>query len=353
MKKQTKVVIILAAVLAVLVAGNIIIKKVTSFNSEKREKESEEESLANIVRLNDFESLSSISFGEFSFRCNDENDWSYDGDADFLLDDSIIKSVASEFAGMTATRKIEDCDTLESYGLDNPEYTVDIEASDGTKQTLYVGSNYNGEYYVKTSDSDVVYTCKLTTTDELSAERIEEFAVIENVNTVWNSTYYSFDIDAGEKSISLKKDRSVDVYSEDETDENGEQVPNVVWNVSLDGAETYDVTDTQDLSDVRNALDFTYDGCLVYNPDEESMSEYGFDDPAYVITIGYTDDDDKDCEMVLTVGAYDEGSETYSVVSNLSDIIYSVSQSKISSISGCFDYDFLASEDNMGSIAED
>lgn len=35
MNKQIKIIIILASILVVLVAGNIIIKKVTKFNSEK------------------------------------------------------------------------------------------------------------------------------------------------------------------------------------------------------------------------------------------------------------------------------------------------------------------------------
>lgn len=38
MNKQIKIIIILASILVVLVAGNIIIKKVTKFNSEKARK---------------------------------------------------------------------------------------------------------------------------------------------------------------------------------------------------------------------------------------------------------------------------------------------------------------------------
>lgn len=345
MKKQIKGIIILVVVLIVLVAGNIIIKSVSSANTEKREKESEEESLANVIYINDFQELSSISFGGFSFTCADDS-WSYDGDGDFPVDSTIIKSVASEFSGLTASRKIENGDTLDSYGLETPAYTVELDSSDGQKQTLYIGNSYNGEYYVKTSDSGTIYTCSLTTLDTLAADKIEYFAVIDSVNSVWSSTYYSFCIDGGDKSILLTKDRSVDVYSEDETDEAGEKVPNVVWDVSLNGADPYAVTDTLDLSNVRNALDFTYDSCLAYNAGDDELSEYGFDEPLYVITIGYTDENEKDCELELIIGAYDEESGMYSVMSNQANEIYGISSSTISTISECFDYDFLASDDS-------
>lgn len=352
MKKQIRVIIILAAVLAVLVAGNIIIKKVSNFSSEKRERESEEESIANTIFVNDFETLSSISFGGFSFSFDEDAGWVYDEDASFPLDSDIIQTLADEFAGFTASRKIEDGDTLESYGLEEPAYTVELKSADGSGQTIYIGSSYNGEYYVKDAGDDTVYTCSLANMDTLDCGKIEEFALVESVNTLWNSTYYSFLIESGDSSILLTRDRSVDVFSEDETDENGDAVPNVVWDVSLDGGEAYDVTGTQDLSDVRNALDVAYDGCLAYNPDDDTYAEYGFDEPEYVITIGYTDEDDKDCELVLTIGAYDEETETYSIMSGQSDIIYSISSSKVTAISDCFDYDFIADEEDTGSLAE-
>ena len=69
MNKQIKIIIILASILVVLVAGNIIIKKVTKFNSEKSQKESEAESLAAAIKVNDYDELSAISFGDFTFTC--------------------------------------------------------------------------------------------------------------------------------------------------------------------------------------------------------------------------------------------------------------------------------------------
>ena len=99
MNKQIKIIIILASILVVLVAGNIIIKKVTKFNSEKSQKESEAESLAAAIKVNDYDELSAISFGDFTFTCKDGT-WNYDGDSEFPLDSSIIKKIADEFAGL-------------------------------------------------------------------------------------------------------------------------------------------------------------------------------------------------------------------------------------------------------------
>lgn len=344
MNKQIKIVIILASILVVLVAGNIIIKKVTKFNSEKSQKESEAESLAAAIKVNDYAGLSAISFGDFDFTCTDGT-WKYDKDSEFPLDSSVIEKIADEFAGLPASREIKDADSIESYGLKEPAYTVKITSSDGSQQTIYIGDSYNSEYYVKDAQNDTVYTCSISCIDDIKADEIVHFAKIDSVNTIWDSTYYSFSLASKDgSSLVLNKDRSVDVYSEDETDENGDKVPNVVWNVAINGADAYEVTDTTDLSSVRNALDITYDGCLEYKSDDETLAAYGLDDPTCTVKIGYTDDDDKDSEITLTIGSLDSDNKTYSIKSDKSDAIYYITSSKADAIKNCFSYDFKEDE---------
>ena len=329
MNKQIKIIIILASILVVLVAGNIIIKKVTKFNSEKSQKESEAESLAAAIKVNDYEELSAISFGNFTFTCKDGT-WNYDGDSEFPLDSSIIKKIADEFAGLPASREISNADSIESYGLKDPAYTVKITSTDGGRQTIYIGKSYDSEYYVKDAENDTVYTCSISCMDDIKADEIVHFARIDSVNTVWDSKYYSFSLASKDgSSLVLNKDRSVDVYSEDETDENGDKVPNVVWNASVNGGEAYEVTDTTDLSSVRNALDITYDGCLEYKSDDK---------------IGYTDENDKDSVITLTIGTLDSDNKTYSIKSDKSDAIYYITSSKADAIKNCFSYDFKSDE---------
>ena len=345
MNKQIRLVIILASILVVLVAGNIIIKKVTKFNSEKIQKESEAESLAAAIKVNSYEKLSAISFGDFSFTYS-EDAWKYDGDAEFPLDSSMIQEIADEFAGLPASREINNADSDESYGLDDPAYTVKVTTADGQTQTISIGNSYNSEYYVKADDSETVYTCSISCIDDIKSDEIVHFAKIDNVNDLWDSTYYSFSISSKDgNKLLLNKDRSVDVYSEDETDSNGDKVPNVVWTVSVNGAEKYEVSDTMDLSSVRNALDIEYDGCLEYKSDEETLMAYGLDNPTCTIKIGYTDEDDKDSELVLTIGSPDSDSGNYSIKSDKSDAIYYITKSKAESIKNCFGYDFKSDEE--------
>lgn len=344
MNKQIKIIIILASILVVLVAGNIIIKKVTKFNSEKSQKESEAESLAAAIKVNDYDELSAISFGDFTFTCTDGT-WNYDGDSEFPLDSSIIKKIADEFAGLPASRKISNADSIESYGLKKPAYTVKITSQDGGSQTIYIGNSYDGEYYVKDAGNDTVYTCSISCMDDIKADEIVHFAKVDSVNTVWDSTYYSFSLASKDgSSLVLNKDRSVDVYSEDETDENGDKVPNVVWNASVNGGEAYEVTDTTDLSSVRNALDITYDGCLEYKSDDKTLAAYGLDDPTCTIKIGYTDENDKDSVITLTIGTLDSDNKTYSIKSDKSDAIYYITSNKADAIKNCFSYDFKSDE---------
>ena len=220
-----------------------------------------------------------------------------------------------------------------------------ITSPDGGRQTIYIGKSYDSEYYVKDAENDTVYTCSISCMDDIKADEIAHFARIDSVNTVWNSKYYSFSLASKDgSSLVLNKDRSVDVYSEDETDENGDKVPNVVWNASVNGGEAYEVTDTTDLSSVRNALDITYDGCLEYKSDDKTLAAYGLDDPTCTIKIGYTDENDKDSVITLTIGTLDSDNKTYSIKSDKSDAIYYITSSKADAIKNCFSYDFKSDE---------
>ena len=106
MNKQIKIIIILASILVVLVAGNIIIKKVTKFNSEKSQKESEAESLAAAIKVNDYDELSAISFGNFTFTCKDGT-WNYDGDSEFPLDSLSFATHSEELASLSNRNSLE------------------------------------------------------------------------------------------------------------------------------------------------------------------------------------------------------------------------------------------------------
>ena len=255
------------------------------------------------------------------------------------------RKIADEFAGLLASREISNADSIESYGLKDPAYTVKITSPDGGRQTIYIGKSYDSEYYVKDAENDTVYTCSISCMDDIKADEIVHFARIDSVNTVWDSKYYSFSLASKDgSSLVLNKDRSVDVYSEDETDENGDKVPNIVWNASVNGGEAYEVTDTTDLSSVRNALDITYDGCLEYKSDDKTLAAYGLDDPTCTIKIGYTDENDKDSAITLTIGTLDSDNKTYSVKSDKSDAIYYITSSKADAIKNCFSYDFKSDE---------
>ena len=117
-----------------------------------------------------------------------------------------------------------------------------------------------------------------------------------------------------------------------------------MWNASVNGGEAYEVTDTTDLSSVRNALDITYDGCLEYKSDDKTLAAYGLDDPTCTIKIGYTDENDKDSVITLTIGTLDSDNKTYSIKSDKSDAIYYITSSKADAIKNCFSYDFKSDE---------
>ncbi|MDI3538699.1 MAG: hypothetical protein PWP12_887 [Bacillota bacterium] len=80
---------------------------------------------------------------------------------------------AEQLAGLTADRELdEEQPDLEVYGLTTPEFTVTVELEDGSRHTLYVGSESPVAMarYVTTDDKAKVYLLSSFTANQLRKE---------------------------------------------------------------------------------------------------------------------------------------------------------------------------------------
>ena len=76
-----------------------------------------------------------VAAGEMSLE-KEGDTWYYSEDKDFPLKQSKPEAIVKAAAQITADRKLEDGDSLDAYGLDDPNYSIEITEEDGTVTTV-------------------------------------------------------------------------------------------------------------------------------------------------------------------------------------------------------------------------
>ncbi len=321
MKKQYVTILVLAALLTAVIAGNRVISCVADKKQAERESQSEAESLANTIHVTTIENVDRMTIGEFSFEKNGD-EWTYLGDSSFPLDSSIVDSIYDELATLTSSRKLVDGDEPAAYGLEEPAYTAILENAAGDTQTIKVGNAIDSEYYVMTDGEDTVYTAALSTLSKWSDD-ILTYAAIEDTASLWKDNPISIALSSSDDDVILNK----------ASDDN--------WTVSINGGDAYDCENSTQISTTLSDIELTYTSCLGYNVAREDYGRYGLDKPLYTLTVNYQDGDEKECAITYYVGSLDSENSTYAVMSSNSDEVYSVAKTSIDNFATILSYDYL------------
>lgn len=89
-----------------------------------------------------------------------DGEWSYDGDKEFRVDQSKMNTVCSGVTGITVYQTMEEVTDLAQYGLDTPEYMLNVTDTEGKTTEIAIGAD-NGAvsylYVYKDGDSSKVY----------------------------------------------------------------------------------------------------------------------------------------------------------------------------------------------------
>ena len=86
--------------------------------------------------------------------------WETD-DSTGQVDQAAVQGLAERLVSLQANRKIENIDSLEEYGLDDPEITVTAEWKGGGSTAYSMGEETpfkDGYYLLMSTQSDTVYT---------------------------------------------------------------------------------------------------------------------------------------------------------------------------------------------------
>ena len=178
--KKKKGPLILTGVLVILL---IVYFGLSSWNKKQDKKEEKE-----TVKVTDLDesTITAIKYqvaaGEMSFE-KEGDTWYYSEDKDFPLKQSEPEAIVKAAAQITADRKLEDGDSLDAYGLDDPNYSIEITEEDGTVTTVSFGDSTGTDYYVTVGDTGTVYTVASSVLDDFKTE-LSDFAQLDEYPSI-------------------------------------------------------------------------------------------------------------------------------------------------------------------------
>lgn len=164
---------------------------------------------------------------------NSENEdtWVYKDNTDFPLDQSLVETVADDFASMSGTRRLSDPDDGEDYGFAEPSYEVSLTEEDGSTLTVKVGNTTGEEYYITADDGSTVFTAEGTAPDDLVFDEdalieCEDFPSVSSDNL---------------KKITITKGSSSKSYNSKNDEEDCEEYGTELSSIAFTDCVTYDM----------------------------------------------------------------------------------------------------------------
>lgn len=332
MKKAVKGIIGLGAVLVVLGGGLAALKLTESDNTEgSSSSESSEVSGAGTVILEDAD-IKSVNVKnmttEFTVLASEASaDESYitytlEGYEDLPLNTSVIGTIANNVKGLSSNAiAAEDCDDLSKYGLSIPQITAEINYSSGESVTLLVGDNVptGTDYYVKTSESNTVYTVSASTLANYS-KTVEEFVSSTILEEPAEEDYPKIN------SLRIERgDIDYDIYLEYDPKSDDDDYIGGTSATHIMLEPTYSLLSVDDSVDITNGMfGLTSEGVYKILPTEADIAEAGLSDAFCTVTMKC--DDGNNYVLKMSESYKDENGDTmYYAMLEGTNVIYIVS----------------------------
>ena len=120
---------------------------------------------------------------EKSSLVKEDGTWYDKDDKDFPLAQSYPEQMEKTLGKLEAERKLENGDSLEAYGLKEPEYTVVLTDQDGNETTLYFGNVTGDSYYLTLNEKKEIYTVSTGVIEDFQYS-MEDMAQLDTFPTI-------------------------------------------------------------------------------------------------------------------------------------------------------------------------
>lgn len=345
-KKNQKILIILGIVLAAVCIVYVVLTRAAAAKEAKEESESAAQSEAARVFVTDMDDVNTIILNtgetELRFVKNDDT-WDYDGDDKFPVNQDILKTIAEAAGNFEADRKLENGDSLDAYGFADDNVSVTAKDSAGTEVTLVYGDAVGDGYYVKTSDSDTVYTAGSTLYSQFQGKTLYDFVQEEALPTTFSDDIMQVKLTFDGKTYTYDKPAE----EESDTSESTEAENDTSESTETESGAAESETESETKSPEAEAFDnlaaaipgMSIEKCADYYADKTELKKYGLDKPKMTIEYTYTDSDGNEKTQIIYVGSTaekenDADADAYYVRLEGSDMVNTISANSIDGLKG-------------------
>lgn len=306
----------LLAVLAVLVCGYFIVT-----NTAQKEAVIETGGSFEVAGLtpDEITAMEWQNDGETIRLARADGVWSLDGEASFPLRQDIADELAADIAALEATHTVTGGADAADYGLDEPDFTVTVENDSGDTLVYRMGAknDVTGEYYLRFSENDAIYTIASSLADTFDYNRASLLDAPEIPS-----------LDGAVRLVIAGVDADVDqAYYADST---GMTYTNEYhwFNVTADNAANPSDTDgVQALLTKISGLALT--DCCDYSATEEALQGYGLSPALLTVDVEYLPDDAEEGaeyeRFALYIGAQDAETGLYYAALPDSPLVFRIS----------------------------
>ena len=127
MKKMKNPLFLAAGVLVILGAAYVGISQMNA-SAEKKEEEQKEY----VVKMDDVSELSFYNGKDVLGFVRVGEEWEYKTDPEFPLNQNIFSRIETDASDLEPVRILKDAEATDVYGLDEPQYWVQMTGTDGT-----------------------------------------------------------------------------------------------------------------------------------------------------------------------------------------------------------------------------
>jgi len=295
--RERRLVTILSTILLILIAAVLVVLGIRYRENRAAKGEGPITDSA-AVTVVDQEAYTSLYYKTENFTLSftkDELDaWSWDGNREFPLDDTVITEILARLTAWDPQQTLTDAEALESSGVSTPTRTLIATTGQGGTTTLAFGR--------ATTDGTSRYV-------QLNGDETTVYIVADPLYNLLDTPIYDMCRLPRLPELNAGMIQSIAISSV--TEEDGHLAPFTVLSAQRteDGSTTTwrsngaNVTDDPSvialLEDIT-ALSITR--CVLFDPSEEAASICGFDSPAAGLTVVYTANG-TDTSLNLTIGS--------------------------------------------------
>lgn len=279
MKKQLKLIIIVAIVTAVILALWWGVSLIPNDNDGVSSVVSQAVDLYEVDRGNVAKIEVKNALDEFCVN-NTESAFTVEGLDEYPLYTSRVSSIVSAISDVTARRLVEEnAEDLEKYGLSSPSVEATLYSKNGTTYTLSIGDEApSGGYYFLYNNSNNVYIISTVSAESLMYERLDlvDVVVAPTIEEIGGELIFD--------TITLSgtvRNEPIEIINVDNGD--SEEIVFFAYEITKPGHANFDSTNGNIF---LNGLISGYaEKAEVLSPSEEDLENYGFNNPYSMLTL--------------------------------------------------------------------